>query len=327
MKYGNRIYELRKKYGFSQENIADKLNVTRQSVSLWETDQASPSIDNIVALCELFDISVDAFIKNDILNTEKDDESNFSVNYKETFKILYTTKYYKTLFIYFYLSVLGTLFIIQEFVIEHHMLKEIFDNPITLMFSIVFILFLILVPIIFYRQVKNRLDDRNEFTIDFHKTKIFVGVNGDRRKESFTIFYDKIKYISEKSDCFILVTEEMTLYLPKGSTYGKAYDSFRERDIKIISQRSFISSFSFTKVMCITLTILSILSFMLTAVFVTDDNDLILWIIFTLLPVSAIAVGIYAKRLVSKWYYITTIVFGIIFLLFSLMALIAVFLA
>ena len=46
----------------SQDELAEKLGVTRQSISLWETGQTQPTLDNIVALAELFGISTDALL-------------------------------------------------------------------------------------------------------------------------------------------------------------------------------------------------------------------------------------------------------------------------
>lgn len=59
MSIGEIIYTNRKKVGISQEELADMLNVTRQSISLWETDQTVPSTANLVRLTEIFNISMD----------------------------------------------------------------------------------------------------------------------------------------------------------------------------------------------------------------------------------------------------------------------------
>ncbi|MCM1194390.1 MAG: helix-turn-helix domain-containing protein [Firmicutes bacterium] len=59
MTLGERINGYRKKSGISQEELADKLNVSRQSISLWETDQTTPSLDNLITLAEIFNISMD----------------------------------------------------------------------------------------------------------------------------------------------------------------------------------------------------------------------------------------------------------------------------
>jgi transcriptional regulator with XRE-family HTH domain len=63
MKLGERLYNYRKKVGISQEDMASKLNVTRQTVSKWETDQTLPDLDKIESICELFNISTDELLK------------------------------------------------------------------------------------------------------------------------------------------------------------------------------------------------------------------------------------------------------------------------
>ena len=63
MKLGERLYNYRKKVGISQEDMASKLNVTRQTVSKWETDQTLPDLDKIESICELFNISADELLK------------------------------------------------------------------------------------------------------------------------------------------------------------------------------------------------------------------------------------------------------------------------
>lgn len=63
MNIGEKIFELRKAKKLSQEDVADKLNVTRQTVSKWETNQSMPDFDKIVPLCDLFEISTDELLK------------------------------------------------------------------------------------------------------------------------------------------------------------------------------------------------------------------------------------------------------------------------
>lgn len=62
MTIGTRIQALRKERGMSQEELAGKLSVSRQTVSQWETEQTVPSIDNIYTLKEIFDVSFDALM-------------------------------------------------------------------------------------------------------------------------------------------------------------------------------------------------------------------------------------------------------------------------
>ena len=62
MTLGNKIQECRKALGLSQEELGQKLLVSRQTVSLWEKDQTLPSIDNLTRLKEIFGISVDELL-------------------------------------------------------------------------------------------------------------------------------------------------------------------------------------------------------------------------------------------------------------------------
>ena len=62
MTLGEKITKLRTAAQISQEQLAEKISVSRQSVSKWEMDQALPQIDKILQLCELFDISTDELL-------------------------------------------------------------------------------------------------------------------------------------------------------------------------------------------------------------------------------------------------------------------------
>lgn len=62
---GDNIRRLRKLNNMSQDELAEKLNVTRQSISLWENGQTQPSLENIVALAKLFKVSTDELLGSD----------------------------------------------------------------------------------------------------------------------------------------------------------------------------------------------------------------------------------------------------------------------
>ena len=70
MTLGERLTNLRKEKHLSQENVAEKLNVSRQTISKWETDQSTPDFDKIVPLCELYDISSDELLTG--IKTDKE---------------------------------------------------------------------------------------------------------------------------------------------------------------------------------------------------------------------------------------------------------------
>lgn len=65
MTLGQRLYEMRKSKGLSQENVAESLGVTRQTISKWETDQTTPDFDKIIPLCELYNITTDELLKGE----------------------------------------------------------------------------------------------------------------------------------------------------------------------------------------------------------------------------------------------------------------------
>jgi len=71
MTIGEKISQLRIAQNISQEQLAEKICVSRQSVSKWEMDQALPQIDKVLQLCELFDISTDELLHDKIkINTK-----------------------------------------------------------------------------------------------------------------------------------------------------------------------------------------------------------------------------------------------------------------
>lgn len=73
MDIGEKLFELRKGKGLSQEEVAEKLNVTRQTVSKWETNQSTPDFDKIMPICELYGITTEELLTG----KKKEDENNF----------------------------------------------------------------------------------------------------------------------------------------------------------------------------------------------------------------------------------------------------------
>ena len=70
MKFGDKLIELRKKNGYSQEELAEKLGVSRQSVSKWESNNTYPETDKIIQIANLFDCSMDDLINDKVTNVE-----------------------------------------------------------------------------------------------------------------------------------------------------------------------------------------------------------------------------------------------------------------
>lgn len=78
MNLGEKLFELRKSKNLTQDDVAEKLNVTRQTVSKWETNQSTPDFDKILPLCELYGISPNELLKGETTNNEDNDKINWS---------------------------------------------------------------------------------------------------------------------------------------------------------------------------------------------------------------------------------------------------------
>ena len=65
MKLGQHILKLRKKQGLSQEQLGEKVNVTRQTISNWELDETTPNSEQLKSLSQVFNISIDELLDNE----------------------------------------------------------------------------------------------------------------------------------------------------------------------------------------------------------------------------------------------------------------------
>lgn len=66
MNLGNSLFHARKKSGLSQENVAEKLGVSRQTISKWETEETMPDIRQAKRMAVLYNVSLDELIEFDI---------------------------------------------------------------------------------------------------------------------------------------------------------------------------------------------------------------------------------------------------------------------
>ena len=63
MNIADRIQYLRKQKGYSQEELADKVGVSRQAVSKWESEQSTPDLEKVIVMSELFEVTTDYILK------------------------------------------------------------------------------------------------------------------------------------------------------------------------------------------------------------------------------------------------------------------------
>jgi len=90
MKIGKQLQKQRKLHSMSQDELAVKLHISRQSVSKWENGVTLPSFSNVVAISELFELSLDELIKGDAELMEHF-EDNGKVQFSKTETIVITS--------------------------------------------------------------------------------------------------------------------------------------------------------------------------------------------------------------------------------------------
>lgn len=103
MNFGTNLQNLRKKHDLSQEQLAEKLEVSRQAVSKWENGSSYPEMDKLIMLSELFNIDIDMLIKGN-LDTENNEEG------RELYEKMYN-KFTKMITLGVVLILLGVTFV------------------------------------------------------------------------------------------------------------------------------------------------------------------------------------------------------------------------
>lgn len=112
MEIGNKIMELRKKNNFSQEDLAEKVGVTRQTISKWELGETAPDLKQAKVLSHVFKVSLDELVDNDIKNIIIEKTTNTE---KLAGMIINILKALGTFFL-IYLIIMIIIFIIFSFV-------------------------------------------------------------------------------------------------------------------------------------------------------------------------------------------------------------------
>lgn len=98
MTLGQKLFEMRKKAALSQEQVAEVLGVTRQTVSKWETDQTTPDFDKIIPISKLYNVSVNELFGEeskeeqineniDNQNSQNNDDNNNNMSEQEMFEL------------------------------------------------------------------------------------------------------------------------------------------------------------------------------------------------------------------------------------------------
>lgn len=83
----NRLLQYRKKHNLSQEELANKIGVSRQAVSKWERAEASPDTDNLILLADIYGVSLDELLKGVQEDSEKTESDQETEQNKKTYDV------------------------------------------------------------------------------------------------------------------------------------------------------------------------------------------------------------------------------------------------
>ena len=128
MKFGENLKLIRKSHKISQETLADKLGVSRQSISKWETGENYPSMQNIMCLCTIFKCKINELIHEDFVDINfMDEEIKISVvkfkqekqkKVKVISKIIYIVSHIAQISLDIAMFILGIIMILTPFAID-----------------------------------------------------------------------------------------------------------------------------------------------------------------------------------------------------------------
>ena len=80
MNLSDNLKRIRKENNLSQEDLAEKLGVSRQSVSKWESGAAYPEMDKVIQLCKMFDLNIDELLNKNVNEVKDNKQSKININ-------------------------------------------------------------------------------------------------------------------------------------------------------------------------------------------------------------------------------------------------------
>ncbi len=192
MSLGENLQFLRKKDNITQEQLAEQLEVSRQSVSKWESDSSYPEMDKILQLCNLFHCGVDDLVQKDISQLYVEDKTNYDDHYNEFSKFVSLG----IGIIILGLSAMCLLYGMNYFFIDE-VIKEDFSGILFLIFVVIGVAILILFGI-----RNSDFKQKNPLIVNFYKEKEIDDFN---RKFSVMVTVGVSLYII---DAIILLSAE-----------------------------------------------------------------------------------------------------------------------
>lgn len=324
MTVGEKIQLYRKNIGMSQEDLGQRLLVSRQTVSLWEMDKTMPSVDNLIRLKEIFEVSLD-----DILT---DSQKQVEDNPKEPSE-RYVFEYTKKDVSYILRKSLvssnkGYLwFLLFWVVIYFTSFNGRAEDPIGFIWGIVFSQVLLIVASIvqnikYYKAAKPRLI-ASSYLIEVYDDYISLSISRDNQvKESLNIRFNEIEGMLLWGD-FFEIQYLGRLYSVKRDilVQNSIFYSLYEKNQAKKERKSPKGTLKFISILLMVITLASIWMAWMCVIsplgvnFGLNELSQRMWIflLFIPIPIASILLGFYLKKKGFK--YLLNIIVGIIILL------------
>lgn len=247
---GKKIAELRKQNNLSQKELADKLCVSNKTISKWECGSGNPDIEILIKMAEIFSVTLDELVKNDITideKTNKQNEKHFKKKILLVFSIisLCTICIVSSLLCYLYIPRSPKIKSSQVFDINHETqtiscivnnetdffsFKDTIETPITTSWHLYYDLDNLVE--IKLKTVNLEVGDNSYYIVvenNIGESKVYkVNI---RRKPMYTVTFDKGEHYSEENRYIKqLVEEGKSLIIPSEIPFKKGY-SFNKWDI------------------------------------------------------------------------------------------------
>lgn len=316
MAIGERILKRRKDLGMSQDELGQRLYVSRQTISLWEKNQTVPSIDNLMRLSEIFGVSVD-----EILGVAHNDQKEIP---KEAYRFTYTKEelhrlhrlgrrtIYKKPFLFLLICVCLIVFLLGSSapdVLIGFACGMLFVGTVSHLKAIH----------IYNKRWKNSLDRICKSTYEYKLFEKYIEVNIYRDNEIIReskCYYSDIEQIQQLGDWLLLQFGGQSFIVRKGDLKeNSAFYSYMYQNPTKAIENPVPNKWKITSAILFVASLLSILGAVALVGAVSANNGLFaenMWIFYLLtpIPIASVVFGIVLK---SKGYkYKKNIVTGII---------------
>lgn len=304
MTIGEKIQFFRKKNGLSQEDLGQKLLVSRQTVSLWEMDKTLPTVDNLIRLKEIFGVSVDDML------TESNLTEVSAPPPKEKYRFTYSSAEMKEVFRIICLPIIkkAILGIISNLII--YILFVYLDAPDIISGLIIGTLFSVIISNVKWHigykkgwEANAIKTLENEYIYEIYDNHFTVKILKNNETITYLkINFDDIKSINQNIRFIIINNSANTFIIKKDSVPPESV-------LYSLSARDTVSTSKYAPknklyVVSNALFVLSILSIfgaltvtaVLTAINEKFINNLWVFFLFTPIPISSVVLGFYLNK-------------------------------